>query len=90
MKKRNQFRRDCGYGITEKTDAFGVAQFHITKPTITVPAIKREYFLDGERMYECEGNRHFKADMYDKTFATKKLKVLPKNHKGDNPSYKFR
>ena len=52
------------------------------------PKIISEYLEDDLRMYECEGDRRFVADTYDRFFKVDKSEVMPKRYKGENPYYK--
>jgi hypothetical protein len=76
-------------------DHCGTYLFQSTKSFQTVPKILREYYQeDAEgkplRMYECEENRHFIADVYDRNFVAKKSKpVRNKYYKGKNPNFQL-
>ena len=81
-------------GITQFTDNSGTTQFHSEKQFYTVPAIEREYWdkkVEKDkpyiRMYECAGDRHFIADIYDKNFKVTKTEVKPKGYRDNNYNY---
>ncbi|MCG2614874.1 hypothetical protein LZZ85_11300 [Terrimonas sp. NA20] len=58
------------HGLEEVRDGFGNTNFKISKPLTQVPVIVGEYQdADGVRMYQCENDRHFIADTYDKMFV---------------------
>lgn len=71
-------------GRVTKSFINGNIDFHSTKAFTEVPPIIREYQdAEGVRMYECKGDRHFIAEIYDKNFVTVKGAVKPKNHRAN-------
>lgn len=57
-------------------------EFKSTKPFFTIPQIIYEYLdTDGVRMYQCENNRVFIAEIYDRNFTFAKGKIKPKHYR---------